>query len=435
MSVPTHNLYDFIHQTLERHYWVIYFSPFGEKNLSFARRMQKDMSDINHPVTGLTDVTAYKILPEENLTYTHVHNFQPVLFCHDQEPLQFDHYNDSSPFQLSLLQRVKKDHTKGNVDNLNLRLTLPRNWRKTWVLLHSEINSPELEKYESTGRYRGSYFFSHAFLALDWYRYAKYDPAFDISLPKKQTFLIYARDYTGSRFYRKKFVDRIHNISPGSIIGSIDGSGSSSDSSSIYHAPDFCQTDISLVLETIFESQRIHLTEKTLRPIACGHPFILAAGPGSLEILRKYGFRTFHPWIDERYDLETDKDIRTEMILAEMQRIESLGAIEKKQMLDFCQEIALHNKKTFFSDEFFRLIVKELKDNVLSAHDDLLDPTDYLESCKWKENNGIVIEPDPLRSYISNFADYLTKNQVSFEQYQGHQHSLHDKSSTDGDDV
>jgi hypothetical protein len=52
------------------------------------------------------------------------------------------------------------------------------------------------------------------------------------------------------------------------------------------------------VAETVFDT-RIHLTEKTLRPIACGHPFILAAGPGSLKYLQTYGFRTFSP-LDRR---------------------------------------------------------------------------------------------------------------------------------------
>jgi hypothetical protein len=44
------------------------------------------------------------------------------------------------------------------------------------------------------------------------------------------------------------------------------------------------------------------LTEKALRPIACGQPFILAATPGSLQYLRSYGFKTFSGYIDETYD-------------------------------------------------------------------------------------------------------------------------------------
>ena len=57
-----------------------------------------------------------------------------------------------------------------------------------------------------------------------------------------------------------------------------------------------------IVLETLFDDQRIHLTEKVLRPLACGQPFILAATTGSLEYLKSYGFKTFDSLWDESYD-------------------------------------------------------------------------------------------------------------------------------------
>jgi len=58
----------------------------------------------------------------------------------------------------------------------------------------------------------------------------------------------------------------------------------------------------------VFESSSAHdtetfLTEKLLKPIYRGHPFILVCGTrNALAILRSFGFKTFHGMIDEKYD-------------------------------------------------------------------------------------------------------------------------------------
>lgn len=44
-------------------------------------------------------------------------------------------------------------------------------------------------------------------------------------------------------------------------------------------------------------------SEKTWRPIMNLQPFIFIGNPGSLEKLRELGFKTFHPFINESYDL------------------------------------------------------------------------------------------------------------------------------------
>ena len=110
------------------------------------------------------------------------------------------------------------------------------------------------------------------------------------------------------------------------------------------------------------------MTEKTLRPIACGHPFVLAAGPGALSYLRNYGFRTFEPWIDESYDLETDSLRRLEKIIHAMKQIQSL---QGQQLQDFCQAvsaIAEFNKNHFYSDKFLHIVKNELQENLKSAY-------------------------------------------------------------------
>jgi hypothetical protein len=140
-----------------------------------------------------------------------------------------------------------------------------------------------------------------------------------------------------------------------------------STASATYDPDDINQTGISVVLETVFDSCKIHITEKVLRPIACGHPFILAAGPGSLKYLQKYGFQTFSPWINESYDNETDSQRRLQMIVEEMHRINQLPALQFDELLQKLKATTEHNRKRFYSNEFFQQVQAELVDNLTLA--------------------------------------------------------------------
>ena len=70
MSIPTTNLYNFVTQALENQYRVKYFYPYGQK-------MFKNLID------NIEDEDPYEKPREQN-----------ILLCHDQEPLDFDLYND-----------------------------------------------------------------------------------------------------------------------------------------------------------------------------------------------------------------------------------------------------------------------------------------------------------------------------------------------------
>ncbi len=63
------------------------------------------------------------------------------------------------------------------------------------------------------------------------------------------------------------------------------------------------------------------LTEKVFRPIAFLHPFILCCTSGSLRQLRKMGYQTFHPHINETYDTIIDDEERLEAIYKETERL------------------------------------------------------------------------------------------------------------------
>ena len=87
----------------------------------------------------------------------------------------------------------------------------------------------------------------------------------------------------------------------------------------------------------------IFITEKTYRPIALKHPFILLAYPHTLKFLRQRGFKTFHPYIDETYDTIEDNQQRLNSIVDEIQRISQLSKNEFVEMINGCNKIALEN--------------------------------------------------------------------------------------------
>lgn len=67
------------------------------------------------------------------------------------------------------------------------------------------------------------------------------------------------------------------------------------------------------------------ITEKTFRPMAFLSPFIVLNRPGSTQALREYGYKTFHPYIDESYDLIQDDTERLLAVLAEVERLCNLS--------------------------------------------------------------------------------------------------------------
>jgi hypothetical protein len=141
----------------------------------------------------------------------------------------------------------------------------------------------------------------------------------------------------------------------------------SASASADYDVEDHLSTSISVVLETQFDGTKIHLTEKICRALACGHPFILAAGPGSLRYLKTYGFETFSPWLDESYDTEVDSASRLEKIINSMKKFSALPQAQKTQTLEQINQIAQRNKQRFFSNDFYHCLSQELQTGLSEA--------------------------------------------------------------------
>lgn len=107
---------------------------------------------------------------------------------------------------------------------------------------------------------------------------------------------------------------------------------------------------VSIVSETTFYhgaglNEARFLSEKIFKPIAVGHPFIFVTVPKSLELLRRLGYQTFSPFIDESYDHEFDDCTRMKKILKEIERISNFTADEANQFCKNVKAICDHNQK------------------------------------------------------------------------------------------
>lgn len=360
----------------------------------------------HYPSTGIT----YTFAPAGNRALTNLKYFRiyndldqelcPEVICHDQEPLNFDLYKQLDPALISKLPGID-DQPIEIIQQLNLKAALLKcSIYDQVILVHSEKNSHDLALYSQAG-FLAVHYWAHAIIARDWFRFACHDTRLThtADTATKKRFLVYLREWEGTREYRLTFAEMIVNhdllnhcaISIKSVgtleqqpqdhefknpalipksfefLTSVDDNTISSCASADYDPTDFVHSCISVVLETVFDSSKIHLTEKILRAMACGHPFILAAGPHSLAYLQQYGFRTFSPWIDERYDSESDSVRRLQAIVDEMKRLATLSQAEFDIVNCELLKIAKFNQQRFFSADFYDQVSSELTQNLAQA--------------------------------------------------------------------
>jgi hypothetical protein len=381
MNIPLDRLYHYIRDVAQETYGdriVIYrFFPHGSKNIN-------DLTYLNEGKHNSFD-------PDE--WYKKI--VSPLVWCIDQEPLDYEFYktNQFGPGNFSnLLKSLGSDFPNKN-------LNYQKNVFEKNILLHSEKRSSNVQKYKDDNELIPVYYWNHALLARDWFRYAEHE-TFQKSTEK--TFLIYNRAWSGTREYRLKFAEHLIRLGlsnecltsinpiepelnihydshkfknpvwhPSVILENyLSLNTAPSHYSADFETNNYNSTDIEVVLETLFDDGRLHLTEKSLRPIACEQPFILAGTHGSLEYLRSYGFKTFgHIW-DERYDLVEDPQERLLSIADLMKQITNWTSdVRENKMVQACA-VAKHNRKHFFSQEFFNQVITELKANLTLAFEE-----------------------------------------------------------------
>lgn len=86
------------------------------------------------------------------------------------------------------------------------------------------------------------------------------------------------------------------------------------------------------------------ITEKTVKNLYIGKPFIIMGAPGILAKIRSFGFQTFSPWVDESYDTITNNYQRLSAIKREIDRLAGTDVNQLHQQL---LPILEHNRQTY----------------------------------------------------------------------------------------
>lgn len=102
------------------------------------------------------------------------------------------------------------------------------------------------------------------------------------------------------------------------------------------------QTWVSVVSESLFDQDTCFISEKTFKPIAVSHPFIILGNKYSLAKLREMGYQTFSPFIDESYD-NLDTWERLKAIRISLQKIAEIPSDQKLSWYTNMADIVDHN--------------------------------------------------------------------------------------------
>lgn len=363
MSVPLDRLYNFLHDISKSHDILIYrYLPHGSRKIA-------DCTELTSPVDRWQAIR---------------------MICHDQETLDyrdFQHKKLLNPLP-GVSWSVLKSITSASRSPITTEL------HDQTLLLHSELNSCDLDWFEQNGAV-GVYWWCHAVIARDWFRYAEHDTNLIAPVAPEYDFLVYNRAWAGLREYRLKFTELVidnglvdnclmkfnpldhgshyqhhkfenpkFELSRPDLEDWFESSDASASASADYNSEDYSKAWVEVVLETVFDDTKQHLTEKALRPIAVGKPFIVVSTPGILKYLHRYGFKTFSECWDESYDDVQDPLERLEAVTNLMKK---LSQVNKSKLQDKLQEICNYNRARFFSAEFQQQVIDEFKTNLAHA--------------------------------------------------------------------
>jgi hypothetical protein len=103
---------------------------------------------------------------------------------------------------------------------------------------------------------------------------------------------------------------------------------------------------LSLVTDTLLpKDNQLFVTEKPVKCFVGFHPFIYIGFNRALDRLRSLGFQTFHPFINESYDLEHDGPTRLMRAVDELRRLASLPKADLQEIYASLWPRLLHNAR------------------------------------------------------------------------------------------
>ena len=325
----------------------------------------------------------------------HEHNY---IFMFDQEPINLN--NLFTTFYQVYSSCFDITHPGKDREIYDLH-TMPPIVSAGYICT-SEKNSEEVAILCKRFKWKPLYYFFHGWAALDWYR--GYDRTFLIKpiaerLPTK-TFIAPNRIIAGERKHRLEILYHIFKqgmtdnhiscpaVCPVEQISIVDAAEPLlhvyPDIQDIFRSQQLPimfegETDhpmhscwlslfdqaadslLYLVTETVATGKRLHLTEKTFKPIALGMPFVLVATAGSLEYLRSYGFKTFgHIW-DESYDTIADPHQRIAAVAGLLRSLCDLSVEERIALFHDAIPTIEHNWNHFYGGGFEAVLWDELQ--------------------------------------------------------------------------
>lgn len=318
---------------------LCYFNPHGSKDWKTLR-------------SGFIDL----IHQRQN---RYLYDSKGCIILHDQEPFDrssLNIYKQQDSIEKNEIWRQSRPDDEVILVNQMVSLGWP-------IFCHSEYKSHSIEFVEQAGAASCHYFW-HGLISRDWFRHWKHHGGISLSKASEYRFLLYARESTGTRQYRSQMINDLMPIKHQVNYNWDQTNIVSSEHSAIISVEDSQSSAIHLVAETVFDQQKIHLTEKIFKPMVMLQPFIVFAGAGALEYLRGYGFQTFGDIWDESYDQISNHQERYQKILDLIRYLSDLDKEKLNQILEQARSIVLHNHQRFFSNEFEDQMLKELKTNM-----------------------------------------------------------------------
>lgn len=419
MKEPFYNLYHIIIDSCQKNKFNINFEFFpnlGENNPQLLEDPNYRYSDLDEKI--------YQLLKKK------------IIF-HDQEPIFYSKFKNAWQNKIIYLNRLQTNH----------------------LLSNSEKNSFEKDELLKISGWHDFYWFSNAFLSLEWYRFYRYASYLENSWNPTKIFSSYNRIFSnrehrlilsgflfknfatqsilschgnenfnfGSNF-NKQHIELMSQVNQKNIFLNTKNVENKNLSYQI-DVEDFINSFCHIVTERIFYENRIHLTEKVFRPIVCCRPFILMSSPRSLEYLKGYGFKTFDNFWNEDYDLIEDHAQRIDKILEVINYLGSLSQTQIVNMLMEMKSVLLYNRDHFYN-KFQEIITLELFSNLEVAlkQQNKINPffLQFINSLNEKELEHVknteidldfsksydVYEKENLLKILNNNIEKNTENQI-----------------------
>ena len=202
-----------------------------------------------------------------------------------------------------------------------------------------------------------------------WYKHLGYDN-FELTSDPERDFLLLMH---GKRPHRTKLYNALKKVLPDNIYSYVgNGIPLQNAQDQEYNNPTwqryidpswYTNTRFSIVAESVvgkkyvpLANDDINVTEKTLKPCAFKHPYIVWGQAGTLEWQKRQGFETFEHCVDESYDTVEDQNIRFEKVIEQIE----LCIADKTIFTDPLTKQKLeHNYNHFYNEEIVMKLMQE----------------------------------------------------------------------------